>query len=108
ADLFLSGRPLRGLQGSVRPSIRLNPADTTGNTFEYITTPRLNESTNVNPTVNVNGPVLKSRAWFFVGYNPQVTNQHRNITWTANNPAVDLRGVKQSYAAKSSDTTYLY
>jgi hypothetical protein len=109
ADLFLSGRPLAGLQGTVRPSIRLVPSDPTQTTTEYIANPRLNETTTTNPTLNVNGPILKSRLWFFVGYNPQVSEQRRNITWTTNNaggPA--LQNTKQSFDSKTSDTTYLY
>jgi len=113
-NTFVSGRPLRGMQGNVRPNIRLVPSDNTKAEFFY--TPRLNETTTINPTYNVGGPIMKNRTWFFVGYNPQWSRQVRNVIWTTpvafvGPNCVAATGVgcpKQTFESKSKDATYIY
>jgi len=100
---FLSGRPLRGLQGDVRPQLRLVPSDNTK--AEYFYTPRLNETTTSNPTVSLGGPVFQDKMWFFMGYNPQWSNQVRTVTWTT--PAA-FAGQTQTMDSKTKDTTTIY
>ena len=123
---YLSGRPLRGLQGAVRPQLRIVPTDPTQSTYEYFYTPRLNESTTNQPTVNVNGPILTNRLWFFGGYNPAVTRTLRNVIWTTptsyvgqacatanatvprNREAITAACPAQSFDGVSKDTTGIY
>ena len=79
-NAFVSGRPLRGLQGDVRQQLRLMISDNTK--AEYFKTPRLDETTNVNPSVSVGGPILQNKIWFFAGFNPRWDSQDRTVTWT--------------------------
>jgi len=103
ANVFVSGRPLRGLQGDVRPQVRLVPSDNTK--AEYFTTPRLNESTSINPTYSVGGPILQNKIWFFTGINPRYTNTVRNVIWTT--PAA-YAGQSQSFDSKDTVTSGIY
>jgi len=100
---FLSGRPLRGLSGSVRPQWRLVATDSTR--AESFYTPRLNETTTTNSDVSIGGPVFANHLWFFAGYNPAVTKQVRNVIWTT--PA-SYAGLKQTFDAKRNDPSYVY
>jgi outer membrane receptor protein involved in Fe transport len=68
--------------GENRPSLRLVPTNQAQS--EYITTPR-NDAYNADTVFDVGGPVLRDRAWFFVGYAPQVHRENRTVTFTANN-----------------------
>ena len=102
-NLFLSGRPLRGLLGDVRPQIRLVPADNTK--AEYFTTPRVNETTNTNPTYSLGGPILQNKFWFFAGFNPRWESTDRTVIWTT---PVAYAGQTQSFNAKSTTTSGLY
>ena len=67
--------------GDVRPSLRLNPANQT--LAEYIVTPR-DPGYDLDPIVDLGGPVLRDRAWFYVGYGPQVSRRERTVTFTSN------------------------
>jgi hypothetical protein len=68
--------------GSVRPSLRLVPTD--NSKAEYITTPR-NDAYQADAALDVGGPILMNRAWFFVGYAPQTHRETRTVTFTSNN-----------------------
>jgi outer membrane receptor protein involved in Fe transport len=68
--------------GDVRPSLRLNPANQT--LSEYIVTPR-DTGYDADPVVDLGGPILRDRAWFFVGYGPQIRRRERTVTFNANN-----------------------
>ena len=72
---------------------------------EYFKTPRLDETTNVNPSVSVGGPILQNKIWFFAGFNPRWENQDRTVTWTT--PAA-YAGQTQSFNAKTTNTSGLY
>ncbi len=102
-NFFVSGRPLRGLQGDVRPQIRLVPSDNTK--AEYFMTPRLNETTSVNPSYNVGGPILQNKLWFFAGYNPQRSETVRTVIWTT--PAA-YAGQTQTIDSKEKVTGGVY
>ena len=65
----------------MRPSLRLNPANQT--LAEYIVTPR-DPGYDLDPIVDLGGPVLRDRAWFYVGYGPQVSRRERTVTFTSN------------------------
>jgi outer membrane receptor protein involved in Fe transport len=69
-------------QGDVRPSLRLNPANQT--LAEYITTPR-DPGYNMDPVVDLGGPIIRDRIWFFAGYGPQLSRQERTVTFRSNN-----------------------
>ena len=66
--------------GAIRQGIRLNPANNL--IAEYTKTPRDKQHT-YDPIFDVGGPVLKDRAWFYVGYNPQSSYQQRTAVFTA-------------------------
>ena len=67
--------------GDVRPSLRLNPANQT--LAEYIVTPR-DSGNDVEPIADLGGPLFRDRAWFFVGYGPQIRRRERTVTFTSN------------------------
>ena len=69
--------------GAVRPAIRLNPANQT--IAEYTTTPR-DPSYSVDPILDLGGPILRDKAWFYFGYGPQLVKSDRTVVFTANNP----------------------
>jgi hypothetical protein len=99
---YLTGRRLRRLAGDVRPVLRLVPTDQTKS--EYFLAPRLNESERVEQVYDFGGPIFKNRTWFYVGYNNNVNNTDRTVTWTNN------RGFPptQSFNSKTTDKTYQY
>jgi TonB dependent receptor/Carboxypeptidase regulatory-like domain len=68
--------------GSVRPSLRLNPANQT--LSEYITTPR-DQAYNFDPVLDLGGPIVQNRAWFYVGYGPQYGRAERTVRFNSNN-----------------------
>jgi len=69
------------LQGRERPSIRLNPRDQT--LAEYIVTPP--DSYKLwEPTIELGGPVLHDRLWFYSGYVPRIRRDARTATFQTN------------------------
>ncbi len=82
-------------QGSVRPSLRLNPADQTKS--EYITTPR-DKGTNTDPIFDVGGPIFHDKAWFYAGYGPQVARGSRTVRFTQNNQTQTFRNDSEDHA----------
>jgi hypothetical protein len=69
------------MQGSARPSLRLNPADQTK--AEYILTPD-DEFTRTEPVFELGGPILRNRIWFYAGYAPDIERQSRTVTFRTN------------------------
>jgi len=68
--------------GDVRPTLRLNPANQT--LAEYIVTPR-DPGYDLEPVLDLGGPIFRDRAWFFVGYGPQISRRERTVTFNSNN-----------------------
>ncbi|MEO8360461.1 MAG: carboxypeptidase regulatory-like domain-containing protein, partial [Vicinamibacteria bacterium] len=56
------------LLGDVRPTTRSNPAD--GSQAQLIR-PKRDKSYSLEPVFSLGGPIMKEKAWFFVGYGPQ-------------------------------------
>jgi len=77
------------LQGANRPSL-LRFTSGSGATFlqptEYFTAPK-SEGTYVFPTINLSGPIVKDRLWFFSSYSPQMFDDIVNTTYYTNAPA---------------------
>ena len=65
--------------GDIRRSIRLNP--TNNLLAEYITTPR-DKGYSYDPIFDAGGPILRDKAWFYVGYNPRRARNERTATFT--------------------------
>lgn len=102
AGLYVTGRPMRGMLGDPRPTLRLAPANQ--NVAEYFTAPRLNETEGYEQVWDIGGPVLRDRAWFFLGFNPSYNQTVRTVTWT--NPGAFTP--TQTFDSKSKNTVYNY
>ena len=68
------------LQGDVRQTLRLNPANQ--NQAEYVTTP-LDDYSSPEPIVDLGGPIRKDRVWFFAGYDPSWTSRSRTVRFNS-------------------------
>ena len=68
------------LNASARPYLRLKPNDV--NSIEWIDWPD-DRMTRWEPGFTLGGPVVRDRAWFFVGYIPQLTTTSRTVTFVA-------------------------
>jgi hypothetical protein len=68
-------------QGYQRPTLRLNPSDQTK--AEYIKAPE-DDFSRTEPVFELGGPLLRDRAWFFVGYAPDIERNSRTVTFRAN------------------------
>lgn len=68
------------LNGKARPTLRLVSAT---NDFEYKTFDKDDQKVS-EPFMNVGGPVIRDRAWFFGGYTPQISETSRTVTFTSN------------------------
>jgi outer membrane receptor protein involved in Fe transport len=86
--------------GDIRQALRRNPLDQTQ--AQYTITPRADTST-VEPTFTLGGPVLRDKMWFFAGYVPQITNNERTVTFTQNRAAGP-----QTFTSKSQDNNITY
>jgi outer membrane receptor protein involved in Fe transport len=64
--------------GDIRRTLRSVP--TNAALAEYIQTPR-DESHQTDVALTLGGPVLRNKAWFFVGYAPQFYPSERTVTW---------------------------
>jgi hypothetical protein len=69
-------------QGDQRPSLRLNPSDQTKS--EYTVTPE-DKTSRIEPIFELGGPIRRNRAWFYVGYAPDIERQQRTVTFRTNN-----------------------
>jgi hypothetical protein len=68
------------LQGDVRQTLRLNPANQT--IAEYVTTP-VDDYTSPEPIADFGGPIMKDRVWFYAGYDPSWTHRTRTVTFSS-------------------------
>jgi hypothetical protein len=69
-------------EGKQRPTVRLDPADQTK--AQVFTTPE-DEISRFEPTLDLGGPILRNRMWFYAGYAPQVDKTRRTVTFRSNN-----------------------
>ena len=67
--------------GEPRPTLRQLPTD--ASQAEYITTPD-DEFRRQEPTFDIGGPILKDRAWFYVGTAPDFDHTSRTVTYRTN------------------------
>jgi hypothetical protein len=65
-------------KGSQRPTLRLVPTNT--KLAEYVTYPQ-NDIPVYEPVLELGGPVMRNRLWFYVGYGPVRTHNTRTVTW---------------------------
>ncbi|MEP6913432.1 MAG: TonB-dependent receptor, partial [bacterium] len=70
-------------------NFRTGSATATPSTFvdipEYIQ-PVKDGGTDEFPTLNLSGPIIKDRVWFFGSYSPQIQTSHRRINYVSSDP----------------------
>ena len=105
---YYEGGGISGLLGDPRPQLRLNPADQTK--AEYFTPPRVDETTKWDWVGSIGGPILKSRAWFFLGVNLIKEDTIRTVTWTATgtDKTVNYLGQTQTFDQRPRDKSFQY
>ena len=69
------------LNGKARPTLRLLISG--ANEAEYVTFPK-DDVTTWEPFMNVGGPIVRDRVWFFGGYTPQISETSRTVTFRSN------------------------
>jgi hypothetical protein len=67
--------------GDIRRTLRLDPSVSSNPPAQYIVVPR-DKGHTWDPVFDVGGPILRDKAWFYVGYNPQQQYQKRVATFT--------------------------
>jgi hypothetical protein len=100
---YYEGGGISGLLGDPRPQLRLNPADQTQ--AEYFTPPRVDDTTEWDWVGSIGGPILKSRAWFFLGVNLIKEDTIKTVTWTTSGP---YRGQTQTFDSRPRDKSFQY
>jgi hypothetical protein len=90
-----------GLQGAIRPYLRLNPSNQT--IAEYVTTPPDKWST-VEGVFDFGGPVIKNKLWFYVAYDPNRTNTNRTIDYFRADPT----GGAKTFVQDALEQTWNY
>jgi outer membrane receptor protein involved in Fe transport len=69
------------LRGDMRPTLRLNPSNQT--IAESIVAPP-DDYTTWEPLFDLGGPIFRDKAWFYVGYIPQLQHTVRTVTFQSN------------------------
>ena len=64
--------------GDIRPTLRQVPTNLA--LAEQIIVPR-DKGWSADPVLTLGGPIMKDKAWFFVGYGPQYRSAERTVTW---------------------------
>ena len=105
---YYEGGGISGLLGDPRPQLRLNPADQTK--AEYFTPPRVDETTKWDWVGSIGGPILKSKAWFFLGVNLIKEDTIRTVTWTATgtDKTQNYLGQTQTFDQRPRDKSFQY
>jgi hypothetical protein len=106
----LSGSALTYWQGSAtqassNKTLRLKL--TNSNQAEYVTYPK-DDYTQTEPGIGIGGPIVKSRAWFFGAYQPQIIKTQRVVTAASSvnpNTAGFDRTQKEQYQYLSANQT---
>jgi hypothetical protein len=82
------------LQGDIRPSLRLNPANQ--KIAEYVTSPP-DTWYNAEFVADLGGPIRKDRLWFYVGFNPIPQRTERTVIFRDNTAAGPRTFVSQPF-----------
>jgi hypothetical protein len=90
--------------GSVRPSLRLNPSDQT--VGEYVYT-RPDDFYNAEPVFDLGGPIFKDRTWFYAGFVPQVNKSERTVTFADNGQTNTFESISKEFDANWNVVTQL-
>ena len=93
----------RTLQGDVRPALQISPID--NETLEYVFTPRVHETYSLEPVMQLSGPILQNRLWFFAGVAPTRQKQTRTVTWRNTNPNGPQT---QTFEDRETNDQYMY
>ena len=92
------------LLGDVRPTLQLDP--TNQKQAQYVIAPA-DKFKNDEAVMDLGGPILKDRVWFYAGYNPQVTDTHRTVTFRSNQQTATFESKPIDQAANYNVTTQL-
>ncbi|HYN07441.1 MAG TPA: TonB-dependent receptor [Vicinamibacterales bacterium] len=105
---YYEGGKIEGLLGNPRPQLRLNPSNQA--LAEYFTAPRVNETTEYDTVGSIGGPILKSRAWFFLGVNLVKEDTIRAVTWTSagTDRTINYNGQTQTFDQRPRDKSFQY
>ena len=68
------------LNGSVRPTLRLNPSN---NAISEYVTYRDDDQTRWEPGGTIGGPIVRNKAWFFAGYVPTMVGTERTAPFNS-------------------------
>jgi outer membrane receptor protein involved in Fe transport len=90
--------------GAERPSLRLNPSNQT--LAEYITT-RRDPSYSSDMVVDIGGPIVPDRVWFFAGYAPQISRAKRTVTFQSTKETKSFRNDSTDHNINYNVTTQL-
>lgn len=90
--------------GSPRRTLRQLPTD--ASQAEYIITPD-DEFARHEPTVDIGGPILKNRAWFYVGAAPDLERTSRTVTFRSNGQKATFEQNEEDYNTIGTITTQL-
>jgi outer membrane receptor protein involved in Fe transport len=90
--------------GKPRPTLRQLPTD--ASQAEYITTPD-DKFSRQEPTFDIGGPILKNRAWFYVGTAPDIDRTSRTVTYRTNGQTATYEQNEVDYNTIFTTTTQL-
>jgi outer membrane receptor protein involved in Fe transport len=90
--------------GDVRPTLQLNPSNQ--KQAQYVVAPA-DKFKNWEAVGDLGGPILRDRIWFYAGYNPQVTDTHRTVTFRSNNQTSTYEQKPIDQAANYNITTQI-
>jgi outer membrane receptor protein involved in Fe transport len=111
AALDYNGKKLNWLLGDIRPSLRADPNVAGGNGApQYFTTPRSSEyeRETFEPIFDIGGPIIKNKAWFYLGANTPTFNQDRTVQWSNNVVNGVTYPAIQTFNQKTTDWRVLY
>lgn len=90
--------------GKARPELRQLPTD--ASRAEYITRPD-DDFSRHEPTFDLGGPILRNRAWFYVGTAPEFDRVSRTVTFRTNNQTATFDQNENDYNTLATVTTQL-
>jgi Carboxypeptidase regulatory-like domain/TonB dependent receptor-like, beta-barrel len=85
-------------ESTQRPTLRLNPLN---NALAEYTTPRSDDFNSWDLVGDVGGPLIRSRTWFYAGYNPTWTTTTRTVIFRSN-------GQQETFERQPIDHTGYY